>query len=143
MAIADHRPGESPAITAVVGVGPEALGGHFDEMAKPLGLFDGAKGCVPGGGIQGDKLVLQVCDNGRGMDAAKVREINATLTRTYEVGETSSIGLCNVHQRNVILFGEGNGIRLSSTPGFGTVVELTLPVMSKEEMERYVQGVHR
>ncbi|MEA5145180.1 MAG: hypothetical protein VB041_04020, partial [Candidatus Limiplasma sp.] len=88
--------------------------------------------------------VLRVSDNGRGMDAAKVAEVHAALTKkTYEVGETSSIGLGNVHQRNVILFGEGYGIRISSTVGVGTTVELLLPIMSKEEMERYVQGVHR
>ena len=95
------------------------------------------------GDIQQDKLVLRVSDNGRGMDAAKVAEVHAALTKTYEVGETSSIGLGNVHQRNVILFGEGYGIRISSTVGVGTTVELLLPIMSKEEMERYVQGVHR
>jgi two-component system sensor histidine kinase YesM len=72
-----------------------------------------------------------------------VAEITAMLAKTYDVGETSSIGLVNVHQRNSILFGEGCGIRVSSRVGYGTQVELTLPVMSKEEMERYVQGIHR
>ena len=95
------------------------------------------------GSIQSDMLVLCVSDNGRGMDAARVSEITAMLARTYDVGETCSIGLVNVHQRNSILFGGGCGIRVSSRVGCGTQVELRLPVMSKEEMERYVQGIHR
>jgi len=109
------------------GMGEKTSGGHI----------------VIEGSIQNERLVLRVTDNGRGMDAAKVDEITATLTKTYDVGETSSIGLVNVHQRNSILFGEGYGIRVSSCVGCGTQVELTLPVMSKEDMERYVQGVHR
>lgn len=109
------------------GMGEKASGGHI----------------VISGSIQNNKLVLCVSDNGKGMDTAKVDEITALLARTYDVGETSSIGLVNVHQRNSILFGAGCGIRVLSRVGYGTQVELTLPVMSKEDMERYVQSLHR
>lgn len=115
------------------------------ENAIQHGMGDMTNGghIVIAGSIQDDKLLLCVSDNGKGMDAARVDEITAMLAKTYDVGETSSIGLVNVHQRNRILFGGNCGIRVSSCAGRGTQVELTLPVMSKEEMERYVQGLHR
>jgi two-component system sensor histidine kinase YesM len=93
--------------------------------------------------IAGEKLVLGIKDNGKGMDEEKVSEITASLTKSYDVIPSTSIGLGNVHQRASILFGEGYGIRVTSRVGYGTQVELTLPVMTKEEMERYVQGFHR
>jgi two-component system sensor histidine kinase YesM len=91
--------------------------------------------------VCGEKLVLRVTDNGKGMDEAKVSEVTASLTKNQDQDASSSIGLSNVHQRNCILFGDGCGIKISSEQGIGTEIELSLPVMSKEEMERYVQGV--
>jgi two-component system, sensor histidine kinase YesM len=93
--------------------------------------------------IREGKLVLRVSDNGKGMDAAKVAEITAGLSVIQEGGIQASIGLCNVHQRNCILFGEGNGLKITSTPGEGTQIEISIPAMSKEEMKQYVQGAHR
>ena len=103
------------------GMGEKTSGGHI--------VIDGR--------IQDQKLILRVTDNGKGMDAAKVEEITATLTKEYSKGEPGNIGLSNVHQRNCILFGEGYGIHIRSSVGVGTQVELTLPVMSKEEMESH------
>ena len=95
------------------------------------------------GSVREGKLVLRVSDNGKGMDAAKVAEITAGLSVIQEGGIQASIGLCNVHQRNCILFGEGNGLKITSTPGEGTQIEISIPAMSKEEMKQYVQGTHR
>ncbi len=95
------------------------------------------------GSVSGGKLVLRVSDNGKGMDADKVAELTAGLSVIQEGGIQASIGLCNVHQRCSILFGEGNGLTLTSEQGQGTQIEISLPAMSKEEMNRYVQGAHR
>ncbi len=115
------------------------------ENAIQHGLGD-----LPSGGsieIEGslaeDKLMIAVTDNGKGMDPDKVREITDALAQHYDVQPTGNIGLSNVHQRIRILFGEPYGLRVASRPGAGTRVELTLPVMAKEEMEQYVQGIHR
>ncbi len=88
------------------------------------------------------KLVLRISDNGRGMDETKVSEVTASMTKKQDQDKSGSIGLSNVHQRNCILFGEDYGLRISSELGKGTLIEVSLPVMSKEEMERYVQGDH-
>lgn len=95
------------------------------------------------GWVSEGRLRLRVSDNGKGMDEAKVREVIASLTQNQDESETGSIGLSNVHQRSCILFGDHYGITISSVVGVGTQVELSLPVMSKEEMEQYVQGANR
>jgi len=109
--------------------------GLMDKMA------DGQ--IVIAGSIADGKLTLGITDNGKGMEEEKVNEITASLTKSYDVIPSSSIGLSNVHQRASILFGEGYGISVTSRAGYGTQVELTFPVMTKEEMERYVQSFHR
>jgi len=95
------------------------------------------------GSIIGEKLILKVSDNGKGMDEEKVAQVTASLVKTLDENEACNIGLCNVHQRNCILFGDGYGLKLTSVLGKGTEIELSLPVMSKEEMEQYVQSTHR
>ena len=95
------------------------------------------------GWISEGRLRIRVSDNGKGMDAEKVREVVAGLTRNQDEGATGSYGLSNVHQRSCILFGDHYGLTIVSVVGEGTQVELSLPVMSKEEMEQYVQGVNR
>lgn len=95
------------------------------------------------GWISEERLRLRVSDNGKGMDETKVREVIASLTRNQEESGTGSIGLSNVHQRSCILFGDRYGLTVASVVGVGTQVELSLPVMTKEEMEQYVQGANR
>lgn len=62
-----------------------------------------------------DKFVLQVRDNGRGFDSA-VRKYN-------------SFGLVGMRERVLMLEGE---IEISSTPGCGTVVRVSIPVSYME-----------
>jgi len=95
------------------------------------------------GWVSEGRLRLQVSDNGKGMDAQKVREVIAGLSRNQEDSAAGSVGLSNVHQRCCILFGSQYGLSVTSTVAVGTQVDLSLPVMCKEEMEQYVQGAHR
>lgn len=93
--------------------------------------------------LSGGKLVLRISDNGKGMDESKISEVTESLSRNQDQDRSGSIGLSNVHQRNCILFGDDYGLKIFSELGKGTVIEVTLPIMSKEEMERYVQGADR
>ena len=93
------------------------------------------------GRVSEKKLMLRVSDNGKGMDEAKAAEVTANLNKSHDENLSSSIGLNNVHQRNSILFGDDCGLKIYSRVGEGTQIELMLPVMTKEEMERYVQGL--
>lgn len=63
---------------------------------------------------------FEVADNGRGMSSDAV---NAILYR-----ESSSIGIKNTIARIRMTYGEEYGVVISSKPGFGTKVTITLPL---------------
>ncbi|MFD3270071.1 sensor histidine kinase [Paenibacillus dendritiformis] len=71
------------------------------------------------------KLMLEVCDNGRGMDEETLQKVNELLQSQNNT--TQHIGLYNVHRRLVLLYGEDSGIHIDSTQGKGTCVTLTIP----------------
>ncbi len=74
----------------------------------------------------GDNLVVEIEDNGIGMDAD---EFNEALERNdlHRIESGKSIGILNVNARLKKAFGDGYGVRVESVPGEGTVVILTLP----------------
>lgn len=93
-------------------------------------------------GENGD-FTLTVTDNGQGMDAQKISQVIAGLEQEPESDDVYSIGLSNVHQRIRLLFGERYGLSIASQKASGTSISVTMPIMEKEEMERYVQSSDR
>ncbi|KJB86364.1 histidine kinase [Paenibacillus sp. E194] len=81
------------------------------------------------------KLMLEVCDNGKGMDAETLLKVNRILHSQNNT--TQHIGLYNVHRRLVLLYGEESGIHINSKQGTGTCITLTIPY---EWSEGDVQG---
>lgn len=81
------------------------------------------------------KLMLEVCDNGQGMDAETLLKVNRILHS--QDNTTQHIGLYNVHRRLVLLYGEESGIHINSKQGTGTCITLTIPY---EWSEDDVQG---
>ncbi|WP_088549157.1 sensor histidine kinase [Paenibacillus aquistagni] len=71
------------------------------------------------------KLLLEVCDNGPGMNEQSLQELRRMLDSPHNT--TPHIGLYNVHRRLVLLYGEEAGIHINSTQGQGTCVTLTIP----------------
>lgn len=75
-------------------------------------------------------LLIEVQDNGQGMDAQEL----AALRRSLDLGmesQNTGIGLLNVHNRIRLGCGEGYGVSISSTRLVGTRVVLRLPLESK------------
>ncbi len=76
-------------------------------------------------------LEITVMDNGRGMDAQSLQELEARLASDQpgrkEEYQWSSIGLKNVHDRVRFLYGEQYGISIFSTQVLGTAVKVSLP----------------
>lgn len=66
-----------------------------------------------------DKLLLSVCDNGPGMTPETIEAVLEHQGRSY--------GINNVRQRIRLYDGPAYGLRISSVPGEGTCVTLTLP----------------
>ena len=77
------------------------------------------------------RLLVQVSDNGVGMNAETLRKLQDALCRTsYEYIDSRSgagIALLNVNNRIRLLFGEEYGITIRSNEGLGTDVIVTLP----------------
>ena len=82
---------------------------------------------------EGGTLVLEVVDNGVGMDPARAEgllEAPAPASPGHgEEGQESfnKIGIRNVHERIRLNFGQAYGLRIESQPDVGTRVRLTLP----------------
>lgn len=72
-----------------------------------------------------EQLILEVQDNGQGMDEKTLQEVNQLLRSQNNM--TQHIGLYNVHRRLVLLYGEASGIRMNSIQGKGTCVTVTIP----------------
>lgn len=82
----------------------------------------------------GQRLLIEVTDDGVGMTEAVLEEINRRLTnpdaakKSEEKVRLGGIALVNVDNRIKLLFGEPFGLRVSSILGLGTRVEITLPI---------------
>ncbi len=74
----------------------------------------------------GSYLVLDVIDDGCGIEAQHLPRIFDPFFTTKPVGEGSGLGLSVVHN---IVCGHGGGIDVRSTPGSGTVFTLYFPAV--------------
>ena len=85
------------------------------------------------GRCDGDDLLLQVTDNGAGMDEEQVRVLLAGI---YEDRHTG-LGLVNVHKRIRLYCGEPYGLSFESQVGKGSTVSVRLPQTRIPEKEEY------
>ena len=82
----------------------------------------------------GRRLVLEVRDNGVGMDAAKIAALfDHPPDSPGREGSLHRIGLANVMQRIRLNFGDPFGLFVESEPGQYTVVRFHLPVIVRRE----------
>ena len=86
-------------------------------------------------------IVFQVYNNGPAIPAAKLQEIISQL-KTNDLPDSKHIGLCNVHQRIKLIFGEEFGITKITSDSEGTNVELTIPMQpyspQKEPVKKFL-----
>ncbi|MCZ8520862.1 sensor histidine kinase [Paenibacillus mucilaginosus] len=74
----------------------------------------------------GDRLIFEVCDNGAGMSAGQVDELNRSFRRHGE--GSRRIGLNNVNKRIQLFYGDAYGLEIISTPGVGTNIFVSIPI---------------
>lgn len=79
------------------------------------------------------RLIINIIDNGFGIEEDKLKELNEKL-RVYSLeneqkdnGKKGGIAIINVNNRIKLLFGEEYGVYIYSTINVGTDVEITLP----------------
>lgn len=76
----------------------------------------------------GDHLHILIADNGVGMDQERQR-------RVFEEGFGSNmgLGLTNVNERLMSLYGEEYRLRIRSRPGVGTAIRLRIPLPAEQQ----------
>ncbi|HGZ4978895.1 TPA: sensor histidine kinase [Enterococcus faecalis] len=73
---------------------------------------------------EGEKIIVAVVDNGKGITANRLEEIRERLNQT-EIDTEQSIGLRNVHERLQRFFGESYGLTIEGKEGEGTTIRLS------------------
>jgi two-component system sensor histidine kinase YesM len=77
---------------------------------------------------QHDLVMIRIQDDGPGIEATKLIEINELLEqKAFAIYEGVSIGLKNVHERLRLVYGPEFGLQISSVYGQGTIVEIIIP----------------
>ena len=90
---------------------------------------DGGRGMVHlSGRLEGDEIILQVQDDGVGMDPKRLDEMSSDDGKTH-------YGLSNVKTRLMIFYEKNAEVTCISAPGIGTTITLKFP--KKEDMEEY------
>lgn len=85
----------------------------------------------------GERLLIQVSDDGVGMDEHTLAQLNGKLGKGGLVGANAGssrggVALVNVDNRIRLLFGEEYGLHVFSMPTLGTTVEITLPIITSD-----------
>lgn len=86
----------------------------------------------------GSRLLLQVSDDGVGMDEETLAKVNSRLGKgglSAQMNEAKRTGLAlvNVDNRIRLLFGEEYGLHVFSMLGMGTTVEILLPLITSDQ----------
>ncbi len=87
--------------------------------------------------VTNQRLVINVVDNGIGIEKSRLDEINGQLSQGFEYSPENQavasrgIAMVNVHQRIQLNFGDSYGLWVYSTPGLGTDVEIGLPLIKE------------
>lgn len=77
---------------------------------------------------ESDKIIFEISDNGKGMDAETCERIRKKMNSTL-LGIEDSIGMRNVNQRIKIYYGESYGVKIKSQLNVGTTVFISIPMM--------------
>ncbi|MDQ6418728.1 sensor histidine kinase [Paenibacillus sp. LHD-117] len=86
--------------------------------------------------IEGEKVRIEVRDNGTGIPEEKLKSINARPDQDDESGEGSSFGLRSVRERIQLIYGDEGGLTVENREGGGARVTLSFPARKGE------QGLH-
>jgi len=94
------------------------------------------------GHSEDQSLVISISDNGKGIPAARLAQLQESLKNSEKV-TYEKIGLHNVQNRIRMIYKEPYGIEIQSKEGFGTKVDVRLLKLSREELQKNVYGDDR
>jgi two-component system sensor histidine kinase YesM len=132
----------SDRFTVHMDIDPEILDCYVPRLIiQPIvenAIVHGIVKRIGGGGLDvkagrsGNDLVIEVADDGVGIDAARLEQIRTELESDQR--KVENIGIHNVNRRIKLCYGEKYGVSISSESGKGTTVILTMPA-SKRQVE--------
>ena len=108
-------------------------------------IFHGLEAKASGGLIvvdvlkDGEDLLINISDDGKGMDSRRLNEVRARIELDADEAR-KSIGLVNVSGRIKINFGKEYGLTIDSEENIGTCVGLRLPIIKGTEYEDTYSG---
>ena len=73
--------------------------------------------------------IVEIKDNGVGMDADRLQKLKREMKENQETGK---IGLSNIYMRVRIFYEDQGDVQIYSTEGEGTTVRICLPVKELE-----------
>lgn len=86
------------------------------------------------GQLEGDRIHIQVMDDGRGISAQRLKEITERTSRKEKSQTLTRIGVSNIRERMGLLYGEGNyDLTIGSREHEGTTVDIWLPLRKAQE----------
>jgi two-component system sensor histidine kinase YesM len=80
-----------------------------------------------------EALLIQIIDDGVGMNESEVHELNENIQNQLSEGGAHQLGMKNVHERVQSLFGKSYGITINSIPHVGTSVQIRIPIIREVE----------
>ncbi|MDG0812268.1 sensor histidine kinase [Cohnella rhizosphaerae] len=85
------------------------------------------------GRIEEGDLLFEIEDNGKGMDPARLEEVQSSLEAMSPVGR-SNYGIYSAHERIQLVYGNAYGIRLESEVNVRTCVSVRIPMLSSGQL---------
>lgn len=109
-------------------------------------LYHGLDNCQAGDRIRLDAqvadsvLFLTVSDNGVGIPCDRLSQLQEQLKQKAEFTELgkrrhSSIGISNINTRIALYYGDRYGLQISSKPGKGTRICISVPILNQKKEE--------
>jgi ligand-binding sensor protein/two-component sensor histidine kinase len=79
------------------------------------------------GRSEGERVIIVIADTGVGVPPERIRAIFRAEKRTVTKGQTTGLGIVNVHKRIQHFFGSEYGLNMESKVGEGTQIYIQLP----------------
>ncbi|RAV12182.1 sensor histidine kinase [Paenibacillus contaminans] len=95
------------------------------------------------GYLQKETVILEISDNGRGMEPEQLDRLTKRLQLSHANANTDNIGVLNVNQRIRLAFGEAYGLEIESVKDKGSTVTFVIPAIKKEELIAHAQSFNR
>ena len=88
--------------------------------------------------LEEPNLYITVHDNGEGMDELTASRLQQSISSSAPETTSGSIGLRNINNRMLLMYGSDYGLKIQSAPKSGTTVTLTFPLkqmIGKQNLE--------